>query len=101
MKKDLTLKDFENKQEARRKYMRTYMKIYEYKVFKKGHKIINILCHKSYKKKRPFYEYFYVRDINNITKSIKKKFVCVIFYDKFSSSRTLNRHLLPCNSMTK
>tara|TARA_R100001369_G_scaffold47514_1_gene73970 strand:+ start:188 stop:604 length:417 start_codon:yes stop_codon:yes gene_type:complete len=35
MKKDLTLKDFENKQEARRKYMRTYMKTSR----EKGHNV--------------------------------------------------------------
>ena len=80
---------------------KTDMKIYEYKVFGKGHKIINILFHKSYKKKRSFYHVFLIKNINNITKSIKKKFVCVICYDKFSTSQSLNRHLLLCNSMTK
>ena len=77
------------------------MKIYEHKVVGKGRKIINILFHKSYKNKRSYYHYFWIKNINNIKTSIKKQFVCVVCYDKFSTSKALNRHLLTCNSMTK
>ena len=77
------------------------MKIYEHKVIGKGKKIINILFHKSYIKKKSFYHYFWLKNINNIQKKFKKGFVCVICYDKFSTSKALNRHLLLCNALTK
>ena len=48
------------------------MKIYEHKVIGKGKKIINILFHKSYIKKKSFYHYFWLKNINNIQKKLKK-----------------------------
>jgi len=76
------------------------MKIYEHKVIGKGRKIINILFHKRYKNKQSYYHYFWIKNINNIKKSFKKHFVCVVCYNKFSTSKALNRHLLTCNSKT-
>ena len=78
----------------------TEMKIYEHKEIGKGGKIINILFHKTFKNKKSYYHYFWIKNINNIKKTIKKRFVCVVCYDKFSTSNALNRHLLTCNSMT-
>ena len=48
---------------------KTDMKIYEYKVIGKGRKIINLLFHKSYKNKKSFYHYFWIKNINNIKKN--------------------------------
>ena len=76
------------------------MKIYESKVIGKGQKIVNILFHKTFKNKRTFYHYYWIKNINNIKSTIKKRFVCVLCYDKFSTSNALNRHLLKCNSLT-
>ena len=76
------------------------MKIYEHKVIGKGRKIINLLFHKRYKNKQSYYHYFWIKNINNIKKSFKKHFVCVVCYNKFSTSKALNRHLLTCNSKT-
>ena len=76
------------------------MKIYEHKVIGKGRKIINLLFHKQYKNKQSYYHYFWIKNINNIKKSFKKHFVCVVCYNKFSTSKALNRHLLTCNSKT-
>ena len=45
---------------------KTDMKIYEYRVIGKGRKIINLLFHKSYKNKKSFYHYFWIKNINNI-----------------------------------
>ena len=80
---------------------KTDMKIYEYKVIGKGRKIINLLFHKSYKNKKSFYHYFWIKNINNIKKTIKRRFVCDVCYEKFSTSVALNRHLLTCNALTK
>ena len=80
---------------------KTDMKIFEYKVFGKGRQTINILFHKSYRNKKSFYRYFWIKNINNIKRCSKKSFVCVICYDKYSTSQALNRHLLICNSITK
>ena len=49
---------------------KTDMKIYEYKVIGKGRKIINLLFHKSYKNKKSFYHYFWIKNINNIKKQL-------------------------------
>ena len=54
------------------------MKIYEHKVVGKGRKIINILFHKSYKNKRSYYHYFWMKNINNIKTSIKNS-LCVLY----------------------
>ena len=40
---------------------KTDMKIFEYKVFGKGRQTINILFHKSYKKKKSIYRYFWIK----------------------------------------
>ena len=76
------------------------MKIYEHKVIGKGRKNINLLFPKRYKNKQSYYHYFWIKNINNIKKSFKKHFVCVVCYNKFSTSKALNRHLLTCNSKT-
>ena len=39
--------------------------------------------------------------MNNISQNGKRSFVCVICYDRFSTSKALNRHLLTCNATTK
>ena len=80
----------------------TDMKIYEHKVIGQGRNktVVNILFHKSYKNKKSFYHYFWLKNINNIKKTIKRRFVCVVCYEKFSTSKALNRHLLSCNSIT-
>jgi len=75
----------------------TDMKIYEHKLIGKGSRIINVLFHKSYKNKKSFYHYFWLKNLNNI----KRCFVCVICYEKFSTSKALSRHLLVCNALTK
>ena len=80
---------------------KTDMQIYEYRIIGKGHKVINLLFHKSYKNKKSFYHYFWIKNINNIKKTIKRRFVCVVCYEKFSTSIALNRHLITCNALTK
>ena len=67
----------------------------------KGLQVINMLFHKSYKNKKSLYHYFWLKNLNNITKNVKKSFVCVICYDRFSTSKAPDRHLLICNVMTK
>ena len=57
----------------------TDMQIFEYKVFGRGRKTINILFHKSYKKKKSIYRYFWIKNINNIKKHPKKFFMCNLF----------------------
>ena len=47
---------------------KTDMKIYEYRIIGKGRKIINLLFHKSYKNRKSFYHYFWIKNINNIKK---------------------------------
>ena len=47
------------------------MKIYESKVIGKGQKIVNILFHKTFKNKRTFYHYYWIKNINNIKSTIK------------------------------
>ena len=79
---------------------KTDMKIFEHRKFGKGRKIVNILFHKTYKNKKSYYHYFWIKNINNIKKTFKRKFVCTICYDKFSTNAALNRHLISCNSMT-
>ena len=54
------------------------MKIYQHKVVGKGRKIINILFHKSYKNKKSYYHYFWIKNINNIKTSIKNS-LCVLY----------------------
>ena len=49
---------------------KTDMKIYEYRIIGKGRKIINLLFHKSYKNKKSFYHYFWIKNINTITKTV-------------------------------
>ena len=49
---------------------KTDMKIYEYRIIGKGRKIINLLFHKSYKNKKSFYHYFWIKNINNIKKQL-------------------------------
>ena len=39
--------------------------------------------------------------MNNISQNVERIFLCVICYDRFSTSKTLNRHLLTCNARTK
>ena len=39
----------------------TDMKIYEHKLIGKGSRIINVLFHKSYKNKKSFYHYFWLK----------------------------------------
>ena len=77
------------------------MRIYEYKVIRKGSQVINILFHKYYRNKKTLYRYFWLKNLNNISQNVKRSFVCVICYDRFSTSKALNRHLLTCNAMTK
>ena len=48
---------------------KTDMQIYEYRIIGKGRKIINLLFHKSYKNKKSFYHYFWIKNINNIKKN--------------------------------
>ena len=50
----------------------TEMKIYEHKEIGKGGKIINILFHKTFKNKKSYYHYFWIKNINNIKKQSKK-----------------------------
>ena len=50
---------------------KTDMQIYEYRIIGKGHKVINLLFHKSYKNKKSFYHYFWIKNINNIKKQLK------------------------------
>ena len=50
---------------------KTDMKIYEYRIIGKGRKIINLLFHKSYKNKKSFYHYFWIKNISNIKKQLK------------------------------
>ena len=76
------------------------MRIYESKIIGKGKITVNLLFHKTYKDKKTFYHYFWIKNINNIKNTIKKHFVCVICYEKYSTSKALNRHLLSCNSIT-
>ena len=78
----------------------TNMKIFEHKEIGKGKKIINVLFHKTYKGKKSYYHYFWVKNLNNIKKTIKKSFVCVVCYERFSAPSSLNRHMISCNSMT-
>ena len=49
------------------------MKIYEHKVIGQGRNktVVNILFHKSYKNKKSFYHYFWLKNINNIKKQLK------------------------------
>ena len=77
------------------------MKIYNTKILGKWNKIINILFHKVYKNKKIILPLFLDKNVNNIKKDVKKSFVCIICYDRFSTKKTLNRHLLICNSLTK
>ena len=49
---------------------KTDMKIYEYRIIGKGRKIINLLFHKSYKNRKSFYHYFWIKNINNIKKEL-------------------------------
>ena len=49
---------------------KTDMKIYEYRIIGKGRKIINLLFHKSYKNRKSFYHYFWIKNINNIKKQL-------------------------------
>ena len=51
----------------------TDMKIYEHKVIGQGRNktVVNILFHKSYKNKKSFYHYFWLKNINNIKKQLK------------------------------
>ena len=49
---------------------KTDMKIYEYRIIGKGRKIINLLFHKSYKNKKSFYHYFWIKNINNFEKQL-------------------------------
>ena len=78
----------------------TNMKIFEHKKMGKGKKLINILFHKTYKGKKSYYHYFWIKNLNNIKKTIKKSFVCVVCYERFSAPTSLNRHMVSCNSMT-
>jgi hypothetical protein len=59
------------------------------------------LFHKSYKNKKSFYQYFWIKNLNNIKNEIKKSYVCTICYNRFGKAKTLNRHLLICNSLTE
>ena len=77
------------------------MKIFDYKIIGKGINVINVLFHKTYKNKKSFYSYFWLKSLHNIKKDIKKSFVCEICFDRFSSRKTLNRHLLVCNATTE
>ena len=79
---------------------KTDMKIFEHRKFGKGRKIVNILFHKTYKNKKSYYYYFWIKNINNIKKTLSRNFVCTVCYDKFSTNTALNRHLISCNSMT-
>ena len=54
------------------------MKIYEHKVIGKGRKTINLLFHKSYKNKKSYYHYFWIKNLNNIKKTLKK-ILCVLY----------------------
>ena len=40
---------------------KTDMQIYEYRTIGKGHKIINLLFHKSYKNEKSFHHYFWIK----------------------------------------
>ena len=50
----------------------TNMKIFEHRKMGKGKKLINILFHKTYKGKKSYYHYFWIKNLNNIKKTIKK-----------------------------
>ena len=78
----------------------TNMKIFEHRKIGTGRKVINILFHKTYKDKKSCYHYFWIKNLNNIKNTIKKRFVCVVCYERFSAPTALNRHMLTCNSMT-
>ena len=67
----------------------------------KRKQVINILFHKSYRNKKSFYQYFWIKNINNVNNKAKKSYVCSICYHRFSTSTALNRHLLICNAFTK
>ena len=56
----------------------TEMKIYEHKEIGKGGKIINILFHKTFKNKKSYYHYFWIKNINNIKKKQSKKDLFVL-----------------------
>ncbi len=77
------------------------MQIYNTKIIGTGSKIINILFHKIYKNKKSYYIYFWIKNINSIKKEFRRKHVCTICYDRFSTINVLKRHLLICNSTTK
>ena len=47
------------------------MRIYENKIIGKGKITVNILFHKTYKDKKTFYHYFWIKNINNIKNTIK------------------------------
>ena len=53
---------------------KTEMKIFEHKKVGKGRKIVNILFHKTYKNKKSYYHYFWIKNINNIKKQLKENY---------------------------
>ena len=77
------------------------MHIYETKVIGRGTNIINILFHKIYKRKKTYYVYFWIKNINSIKRDLKQSYVCMICYERFSSGKALKRHSLICNSITE
>ena len=77
------------------------MQIYQTKILGKGSNIINILFHKIYKRKKTYYVYFWMKCINSIKRDLKQSYVCMICYERFSSSKALKRHSLICNSITE
>ena len=51
-------------------------------------------------KKEILLSLFFDKKYHQYQKTFKRKFVCTICYDKFSTNAALNRHLISCYSMT-
>ena len=42
-----------------------------------------------------------MKHVNSIKRNLKQSYVCMICYDRYSTSKALKRHLLICNGITK
>ena len=67
-----------------------------------GKQRIHLLSYTLYSNKKVKNKYyFWMKNINNTFRQEKKRFLCLICYNRFSSKHALNNHLIKCESNSK